>query len=50
MLHLCPVLLYQMASPLVGDRAGCIDPSILEHVEFEASGYDAKKEDIVYGE
>nr|XP_014088806.1 zinc transporter foi [Bactrocera oleae]XP_036216516.1 zinc transporter foi [Bactrocera oleae] len=48
MLHLCPVLLYQMASPLAGDRAGCIDSSILEHVEaYEASEYDAK-EDIVY--
>ncbi|XP_011201431.2 zinc transporter foi [Bactrocera dorsalis] len=48
MLHLCPVLLYQMASPLAGDRAGCIDPSILEHVEAnEASEYSAK-EDMVY--
>ncbi|XP_028894977.1 zinc transporter foi [Zeugodacus cucurbitae] len=49
MLHLCPVLLYQMASPLIGERDGCIDPSILEDVEeFEASEYDAKKEDMFY--
>ncbi|XP_067646766.1 zinc transporter foi isoform X2 [Eurosta solidaginis] len=49
MLHLCPVLLYQMASPLVYERAGCINPSILSHVsDIEMRQLESNKEDIVY--
>ncbi|CAD7002726.1 unnamed protein product [Ceratitis capitata] len=49
MLHLCPILLYQIASPLAVDRTGCIDPAILEHVEeFEASQLENQHEDIIY--
>ncbi|XP_017495046.1 PREDICTED: zinc transporter foi-like, partial [Rhagoletis zephyria] len=49
LLHLCPVLLYQIASPLAVERAGCLNPSLLAHIDgVEASRFDVKKEDIMY--
>ncbi|XP_054734257.1 zinc transporter foi [Anastrepha obliqua] len=49
MLHLCPVLLYQIVSPLASERMGCINSSLLAQLEgVETSIIEEKKEDVMH--
>ncbi|XP_037956151.1 zinc transporter foi [Teleopsis dalmanni] len=48
-INICPVLLYQLASPSTDERTGCIKGSVLSNVDkYEAADYDQNKEDIFH--